>query len=191
MCQQIISTFDNVSLIISKPSWQNSWIWSTPKQHFSLMTVTQIIVGEQDLKTWQNIQTRQLCDRVILSYKIYQLISWDIVTMDVSVRINVTRNEAKMKDQLLVHVWCGLRATRCVVEGNVEVSCQCLKFDACYELCVAWLRRIESVSSLPKTHRVLRATRRASQLMNWWIVNENDSLIGLLTRLYCMNQRKH
>lgn len=114
----------------------------------------------------------------MLSYKIYQLISWDIVTMDTSMRVNVTRNEAKMKDQLLVHVWCGLRATRCVVEGNVEVSCQCLKFDACYELCVAWLRRIESVSSLPKTHRVLRATRRASQLMNWWIVNENDSLIA-------------
>ncbi|RHN76834.1 hypothetical protein MtrunA17_Chr1g0148201 [Medicago truncatula] len=51
------------------------------------------LLSIQDLKTCQITQNKQLCGLDILSYKIYQLNSWGIVTMNISVEKNETRKD--------------------------------------------------------------------------------------------------
>lgn len=53
------------------------------------------LLSIQDLKTCQITQNKQLRGLAILSYKIYQLNSWGIVTMNISVERNETRKDEK------------------------------------------------------------------------------------------------
>lgn len=59
------------------------------------------VLDVQDFNTCQITQAKELCGHVILTYKIYQVISWGVITTDISVRRNY---EEKTNDQLLVHV---------------------------------------------------------------------------------------
>jgi len=53
------------------------------------------LLSIQDLKTRQITQNKQLRGLSIFSYKIYQLNFWGIVTMNISVKRNETRNDEK------------------------------------------------------------------------------------------------
>jgi len=51
------------------------------------------------------------------------MISWGIVSLNISVRNNGTRNEEKQRSQLLVHVLCMLSVMHGATEVQLEVHC--------------------------------------------------------------------